>query len=74
MDRGLACKEGKCQCMDSSYVYSAVMTECIDPEAVVRDFIEKITDRIVRELFNFKLRRVMNKLSRPFRIFRFLGR
>ncbi|CAL8082809.1 unnamed protein product [Orchesella dallaii] len=73
-DRGLACKEGRCQCLDSSYVYSAIVTKCIDPEAVVRDFIERISERIVREVFNFKLRQVMNKITRPFRIFSLLGR
>lgn len=66
-DRGLACKDGTCQCADSSYVYSAIHMNCIDPEAVVRNFIQRVAERLVREIFKFKLRRIMEAIMKPIR-------
>lgn len=73
IDRGLACKEGRCQCMDSAYVYSALHTMCIDPEAVVRQFFQQLVQRIVQRIVNFKLRRAMDVVTLPFRVVRRLA-
>lgn len=67
-DRGLACKEGRCQCLDSAYVYNAIRTACIDPEAVARQFLQQLAQRIVQGFINFKVRRVMNVITLPFRV------
>lgn len=53
--------------MDSAYVYSAIHTMCIDPEAVVRQFFQQLVQRIVQGIVNFKLRQVMNVVRLPIR-------
>lgn len=59
--------------MDSAYVYSALHTMCIDPEAVVRQFFQQLVQRIVQRIVNFKLRRAMDVVTLPFRVVRRLA-
>jgi hypothetical protein len=67
IDRGLACKSGSCQCLDSSYVYSAVSRRCFDPEGFLANLIHWFSAGLLRE----SLHRFVSKMFRaPGRVIR----
>ncbi len=78
VEAGLGCKSGICECLDSSYIYSALTRTCFDPETFVKKFLSTWFDRtfirdvIIRKFFKL-CRRIIGVIKKPFRIFRLFG-